>query len=84
VAAAQHPSYSNPVITEAVCEVQFELSEDNPWKASMFGDFYKRTRRKKASRAPYARHSRLVRRHEGEGGGEGDLRADGGSSAGVR
>ncbi len=39
--SAQHPSYPNPIIAEAVCEVQFELSEDNPWKASLFGEFYK-------------------------------------------
>ena len=39
--ATKHPSYPNPVIAEAVCELQFELSEENPWKASLFGEFYK-------------------------------------------
>jgi uncharacterized protein (TIGR04255 family) len=41
VTAAQHPSYPNPLIVEAVCEIQFELSEENPWKPSLFGDFYR-------------------------------------------
>jgi uncharacterized protein (TIGR04255 family) len=41
VAVTTHPSYPNPIIVEAVCEVQFELSKENPWKASLFGDFYK-------------------------------------------
>jgi len=41
VKATEHPSYPNPTIVEAVCEIQFELSEENPWKPSLFGDFYK-------------------------------------------
>jgi len=41
VTATKHPSYPNPVIVEAVCELQFELSKEKPWKASLFGDFYK-------------------------------------------
>jgi len=41
VAVTTHPSYPNPIIVEAVCEIQFELTKENPWKASLFGDFYK-------------------------------------------
>ena len=40
--------------------------------------------KEEASRVCLTRDTPLVRRHEGEGGGEGGLRAGGGTSAGVR
>lgn len=43
--AKKHPSYPNPIIAEAVCELHYELSEDHPWKATLFGDFYKNVQR---------------------------------------
>lgn len=36
-----HPSYENPTIAEALCEIHFELSADSPWQASSPGDFYR-------------------------------------------
>lgn len=37
-----HPSYSNPTIVEAVCEMHFRLPPEKPWKASLPGEFFKR------------------------------------------
>lgn len=37
-----HPSYPNPTIAEALCEVHFELQEGAEWKASLPGEFFKR------------------------------------------
>jgi len=36
-----HPSYPNPAIAEALCEIHFRLGPDEPWKASITGEFYK-------------------------------------------
>ncbi len=36
-----HPSYANPTICEALCELHFALPEDVPWKASLAGDLFK-------------------------------------------
>lgn len=36
-----HPSYPNPVIAEAICEVRFELREGAEWKPSLPGEFFK-------------------------------------------
>lgn len=38
---SRHPSYPNPTIDEALCELHFELPEDRPWDRSWFGDFLK-------------------------------------------
>ena len=37
-----HPSYPNPTIAEALCEVHFELQEGAEWKASLPGELFKR------------------------------------------
>ena len=37
-----HPSYPNPTIAEALCEVHFELREGAEWKPSLPGEFFKR------------------------------------------
>ena len=39
--ANQHPSYRNPTIAEALCEIHFSLPDDAPWKASLAGDLFK-------------------------------------------
>jgi len=36
-----HPSYPNPTIVEALCEVHFRLPPEKPWKASLPGEFFK-------------------------------------------
>jgi uncharacterized protein (TIGR04255 family) len=36
-----HPSYPNPAIAEALCELHFALPEGVPWKASLAGDLFK-------------------------------------------
>lgn len=37
-----HPSYPNPTIAEAVCELHFALPEGTSWKASLAGELFKR------------------------------------------
>jgi len=37
-----HPSFKNPSITEAVCEIHFRLADDEHWSHSLFGEFFKR------------------------------------------
>jgi len=37
---SEHPTYPNPTIREALCEIHFALPEDREWKASFFGDFF--------------------------------------------
>jgi uncharacterized protein (TIGR04255 family) len=39
---SEHPSYPNPTIVEALCEVHFVLSSEQPWKPSLPGEFFKR------------------------------------------
>jgi uncharacterized protein (TIGR04255 family) len=34
---SDHPSYPNPTLVEALCEVHFALSPENPWKMSFPG-----------------------------------------------
>ena len=41
-AVTRHPSYSNPTIAEALCEMHFTLSREQPWRASLPGEFFKR------------------------------------------
>ncbi len=36
-----HPSYPNPTIAEALCEIHFALPDNTPWKASLAGDLFK-------------------------------------------
>jgi uncharacterized protein (TIGR04255 family) len=38
-AVKPHPSYPNPTIAEALCEIHFRRSE--PWQASLVGEFFK-------------------------------------------
>lgn len=35
-----HPSYPNPTVVEAACDVRFRLSENNPWKPTTVGEFF--------------------------------------------
>lgn len=37
-----HPSYPNPTIAEALCEIHFDLAEGVEWKPSLPGEFFKR------------------------------------------
>jgi uncharacterized protein (TIGR04255 family) len=37
-----HPSYRNPTIAEALCEVHFELREGAEWKPSLPGELFKK------------------------------------------
>lgn len=39
VTNSDHPTFPNPTIQEALCEIRFRLGE--PWRPSFFGDFYK-------------------------------------------
>jgi uncharacterized protein (TIGR04255 family) len=38
-----HPSFANPTIQEALCEVRFRRAA--PWDGSLFGEFYKRVQK---------------------------------------
>jgi uncharacterized protein (TIGR04255 family) len=40
--SSKHPSFKNPTIEEALCEIHFTLSPENPWKASFIGEFFKK------------------------------------------
>lgn len=37
---AKHPTYPNPTIQEAVCEIRFELPEGESWRPSVFGELF--------------------------------------------
>jgi len=37
----QHPSYPNPTIVEALCEIHFQLPEGVSWKPSLPGELFK-------------------------------------------
>jgi uncharacterized protein (TIGR04255 family) len=39
--ATPHPTYPNPTITEAICEIHFDLPKHRPWKASYPGRFFR-------------------------------------------
>jgi uncharacterized protein (TIGR04255 family) len=41
MALADHPTYPNPTIQEALCEIQFRLQEGVMWNPSWYGDFYR-------------------------------------------
>ncbi|MBE3559315.1 MAG: TIGR04255 family protein [Ktedonobacteraceae bacterium] len=36
-----HPTYPNPTITEAVCDIHFRLPQDREWKPSFPGEIFK-------------------------------------------
>ena len=36
-----YPTYPNPTITEAVCDIHFRLPETNKWKPSLPGELFK-------------------------------------------
>ncbi|MEX0696451.1 MAG: TIGR04255 family protein [Dongiaceae bacterium] len=38
---AAHPSYSNPQLVEAICDIHFKLSATDPWKPSKPGALFK-------------------------------------------
>jgi uncharacterized protein (TIGR04255 family) len=38
----EHPTYPNPIIQEAVCEIHFRLPDGVAWKSSLFGELFKR------------------------------------------
>ncbi len=37
----EHPTYPHPTITEAVCDIHFQLPEKKEWKPSFPGEFFK-------------------------------------------
>lgn len=37
----RHPSYPNPIIAEALCELHFALADGAEWKPSLAGDLFK-------------------------------------------
>ena len=38
---SEHPTYPNPTIQEAICEIHFRLSDDFDWKPALLGELYK-------------------------------------------
>jgi uncharacterized protein (TIGR04255 family) len=36
-----HPTYPNPIITEALCEIHFSLPDGTAWKPAFFGELFK-------------------------------------------
>lgn len=38
--AEEHPTFPNPTIREALCEIHFLLPADTPWDSSYFGAFF--------------------------------------------
>lgn len=41
-ARPEHPSYPNPTIAEALCEIHFVLPEESGWKPTLPGDLFKK------------------------------------------
>ena len=41
MAGRSHPTYPNPTVVEAVCEIHFGRSPDKPWKPSLPGELFK-------------------------------------------
>lgn len=37
----EHPSYSNPTISEALCDIHFSLGANLTWKPALFGEFFR-------------------------------------------
>lgn len=37
----EHPTYPNPTITEAVCDIYFRLPQGKEWKSSLPGELFK-------------------------------------------
>ena len=37
----EHPTYPNPTITEAVCDIHFRLLQGKEWKPSLPGELFK-------------------------------------------
>ena len=42
MSSGDHPSFPNPTIQEALCEIHFRLAEGRKWDASWYGEFFKR------------------------------------------
>ena len=38
---SEYPTYPNPTITEAVCDIHFRLPQENEWKPSFPGELFK-------------------------------------------
>ena len=51
----EHPTYPNPTINEALCEIHFRLPQGVDWKPSMFGDFFNRVQSRFPELEPAAR-----------------------------
>ncbi|MEJ2168025.1 MAG: hypothetical protein P8X90_21085 [Desulfobacterales bacterium] len=41
----RHPSYRNPTIAAALCEIHFSLPDGAPWKASLAGDLFTKVKK---------------------------------------
>lgn len=35
-----HPTYPNPTIVEALCEIHFRFPEGTEWKPTLVGEFF--------------------------------------------
>jgi uncharacterized protein (TIGR04255 family) len=40
--SCKHPTYPNPTIQEALCEIHFALPEGVAWEPTVFGEFYRK------------------------------------------
>lgn len=40
--STEHPSFANPTIREAICEIHFALPAERSWESHLFGDFYQK------------------------------------------
>ena len=38
---SEHPTYPNPTIQEAVCEIHFRLPDGVEWKPALLGELFK-------------------------------------------
>jgi uncharacterized protein (TIGR04255 family) len=52
--SSTHPSYPNPTIQEAICEIHFRLQEGASWNANWYGEFFKRVEKEFPTLQPVA------------------------------
>lgn len=46
MASTHHPTYPNPIIHEALCEIHFRLQEGDSWEPSWYSEFYRKVEEK--------------------------------------
>lgn len=54
---SEHPTYPNPTIHEAVCEVRFAQTDSQQWGASFFSNFSEKVRESYPSFEPVQQHA---------------------------